>query len=849
MTISVFDVGTQFADTNNTTGFDVDVAVPGGGIPAGALIFVVSYNSNSNNTTPTVSDSASNTYTTPINIANGGASRGSMIISYAYNVSALTSGQHVRCHYVTGSNASHVAMAVGYATGILTSTDPYDSSFANTGSSASTNSFTINSNGAPVKANSLVVAAISVFQQQSFSGDGTYTTPPFTTSQSGGSPPTATAEGGYKISSSSESYSGSMSQLKSIAMAIVAFAPDILPISGKALAGGRAATPITIPAYDFPIEGKTRAGGRAKALDVLVTDMHGRALAGGRAMGMASPITPIRGRALAGGRAAAPITIPGYSQALSGKALAGGRASGYSFPPPIFLSGRTRGGGRAAGVVSGTSVLPVFPTLPVGFPVVVKPTFATVSGSTPAGREMRAPQQGIPVWEFQLDFETLKDQTQNQQPYTYFANLIQLTELVQLFITNIGQYGRFLFNAWWDNSRLDQEIASGDGVATDFFMVRTWGYGDLQFTEPVGAVNVVTNVKIDGVSQPSTSYRIDNLNHLVFTTPPPNNSVITSTFSFYYLCQWAEDQQDYSQFLYNRWATKVQFRSIEPETPIGVGFFPQTALGPPAATCHGPSDIAGGIVTFYSTSRAMGSGACTLPRIIRLRRASDGTELDIGTIDGNLDTAAATAFCSGTTCTISKIYNQGSDAGILPGVSDWTQTFPGQPDYTTNNTRPGLHITQTGSTQIGLGGQAVIRPNPITVGYVMNLLGLAGGSKILYSGAFSREMSYGFGGGQFSQYSGQTLGPGFLSLGTGIYANVSVVNGGASATYVNGDGGVLGDAGSNGMAPTWVLNPGGPGSFPWSSPGFDFFELVVWPYALSAGQIASWTADALGYYQ
>lgn len=204
----------------------------------------------------------------------------------------------------------------------------------------------------------------------------------------------------------------------------------------------------------------------------------------------------------------------------------------------------------------------LFPALPNGFPVSAKPIFANVSGGMQTGRDMRAFQQVLPIWEFELNFEELRDRTQNAALDPEFPGFEQFVDLAQFFLSGVGQFGRFLFDAWWDNSRLDQPIGIGDGTSGNFTMVRTWGYDGLQFLEPVGAVNVITNVKINGVIQSPSVYSISNNNILTFQTAPGAGLSITSTFSYYYLCQMAENQQDYTEFFHNRWTAKIKFRSV-----------------------------------------------------------------------------------------------------------------------------------------------------------------------------------------------------------------------------------------------------------------------------------------------
>ena len=251
-------------------------------------------------------------------------------------------------------------------------------------------------------------------------------------------------------------------------------------------------------------------------------------------------------------------------------------ASPFEVSLPILLPGTIQ-------------TLPIFPAFPIGFPVTMTPTMATVKGGIKSGRDMRAPQQQIPVWEFEINFEELRDQTQNQVP-GYLAGFTEFMQLSQLFIGSVGQFGQFLFNAWWDDSRAGQEIAYGDGASTAFTITRTWGFGALQFTEPVGAVNTMISVQIAGVTQSPSSYYVSANNVLNFTVAPAPGALITATFSFYYLCQFADDQHNYSEFYKDRWTVKIKFKSVLPEQPsIGGPEGPSFGTWPPVPPLIGPA--------------------------------------------------------------------------------------------------------------------------------------------------------------------------------------------------------------------------------------------------------------------
>lgn len=204
----------------------------------------------------------------------------------------------------------------------------------------------------------------------------------------------------------------------------------------------------------------------------------------------------------------------------------------------------------------------IFPTLPIGFPVKVTPTMDTTVGTTKSLREVRVANQEFPLWDIEILFEGLKDQTQNETPYVPFVGQQQYEELVQLWLMMYGQSNVFAFDCPWDNSRENQQIAFGDGTSLTFTVIRTWGVDGTATFAPVGLINNVIGVEINGITVNPIDYSIDR-NKITFTTPPANGAPITMTFSYYYLCRFVEDEQDFEEFGKNRWTVpSLKMRAV-----------------------------------------------------------------------------------------------------------------------------------------------------------------------------------------------------------------------------------------------------------------------------------------------
>lgn len=219
-----------------------------------------------------------------------------------------------------------------------------------------------------------------------------------------------------------------------------------------------------------------------------------------------------------------------------------------------------------------TGVVPIFPPLPAGFPIKVSPLMDTTVGTVKSLREMRVPNRVFPLWDIEILFEELRDKTQNQQPYVPFAAYTQYEQLVEYWLMMYGQTNVFAFDCFWDNSRLNQPIGTGDGVASAFTIYRTWSAGaagtGVKNIAPVGAVNTVFEVRLDNVVvDPTLYYTSGNTIFFIDATgapsPPGVGVVISMTFSFYYLCRFVEDEQDFEEFSLNRWTVRsLKFRAV-----------------------------------------------------------------------------------------------------------------------------------------------------------------------------------------------------------------------------------------------------------------------------------------------
>lgn len=200
----------------------------------------------------------------------------------------------------------------------------------------------------------------------------------------------------------------------------------------------------------------------------------------------------------------------------------------------------------------------------------------TLLGTAFSGRESVMYQQAQAVWRFDLVFNFMRDQTQDQNAQAPWKGFTEFQAISRLFNWAAATRGSFYFEDRSDNSRTGQAIATGDGTTTQFTVVRTIIFQiGLTLIEPVGAVNLARprTVYLNGVAQAPSSYGFSG-NQLVFITAAPGNGVaITMDFWFYYLCRFSTHRQDYDEFMKNLWTLgRCEFESlVQPTAPVGEG--------------------------------------------------------------------------------------------------------------------------------------------------------------------------------------------------------------------------------------------------------------------------------------
>jgi uncharacterized protein (TIGR02217 family) len=196
----------------------------------------------------------------------------------------------------------------------------------------------------------------------------------------------------------------------------------------------------------------------------------------------------------------------------------------------------------------------VFPAaLPYAYSVFKVPTWATRTQRAVSGRELTITDYVNPIWNFRLTFEVLRDRSVNG-----FTS--EIRKLIDFFLQMRGAYDTFLFVDPTDFSVTDESIGTGDGVETEFQLVRRFYASG--FVEDIIAPTAIVNVKIAGT--PTVAYTLDSATGIItFTSAPANAAAITASFTYYFRCRFMMDAAEFENFMSLRWRlAELRFKSV-----------------------------------------------------------------------------------------------------------------------------------------------------------------------------------------------------------------------------------------------------------------------------------------------
>jgi uncharacterized protein (TIGR02217 family) len=205
----------------------------------------------------------------------------------------------------------------------------------------------------------------------------------------------------------------------------------------------------------------------------------------------------------------------------------------------------------------------VFPTLAgLGWDVDRTPKWQNTRQRAFSGAETSIAYWSYPKWKFNLTYNVLREGVFGMPSTTYQ----EFSQFAGFFNQLYGDFDSFLYTDGQMNSVTDQTIGTGDASTTEFQLVADFG----GFVQPIFAPNVITNVKVNGVTL------IDGVDYTVsvwgdtepgiitFATPPGNGLSITATFTYYFPCRFDIPELTFKEFMKGLFSVDgVEFSSIK----------------------------------------------------------------------------------------------------------------------------------------------------------------------------------------------------------------------------------------------------------------------------------------------
>lgn len=109
----------------------------------------------------------------------------------------------------------------------------------------------------------------------------------------------------------------------------------------------------------------------------------------------------------------------------------------------------------------------------------------------------------------------------------------QLDQLIAFFRARKGRAYGFRFKDWTDYQLMDEVIGIGDGVRTDYQLIKTYSSGSAQDVRIIRKPVVGTvSVQLDGVAVTSGVSVSTDTGGIDFTVPPAAGKVITASAEF-----------------------------------------------------------------------------------------------------------------------------------------------------------------------------------------------------------------------------------------------------------------------------------------------------------------------------
>lgn len=184
----------------------------------------------------------------------------------------------------------------------------------------------------------------------------------------------------------------------------------------------------------------------------------------------------------------------------------------------------------------------IFPATPgLTWPVKKSPEFNTTVNTAQGGAESRIANWSAPKWHFELVYEFLRDA----------STLAELQTLRGFFLARQGQFDSFLFFDQNDNQVSNQLFGVGDGVTTQFQLVRNC---DGQYVEPVKGITAAPSITVAGIA--TTAFTWSTLGMITFAAAPAAGAQLVWSGTFYFRVRFEMDRADFENFMSGFWEVK-----------------------------------------------------------------------------------------------------------------------------------------------------------------------------------------------------------------------------------------------------------------------------------------------------
>jgi len=178
-----------------------------------------------------------------------------------------------------------------------------------------------------------------------------------------------------------------------------------------------------------------------------------------------------------------------------------------------------------------------------------------------SGGEVRMSYWSLPLWEWDLTYELLRDGFRNGRNYT------ELKQIEGLFLASTGSLNGFQFRDHDDNQVFRQFLGNTTSNPSPS-LVRFYGAGIVGVTEPVGFLDTTQpfNLYVDSsaapvdISDPIWGYTLSLATPLqqqvIFNNTPPAGHDLFADFSYLFYARFQSDSQDFEKFMHGLWSLK-----------------------------------------------------------------------------------------------------------------------------------------------------------------------------------------------------------------------------------------------------------------------------------------------------